>query len=507
MRHPTALVIGAGIGGITAAARLARHGYSVTVVEKNAQPGGRCGRLIRDGHQIDLGATLYLMPEIYARTFADLGCRIEDHLDLRRVDPTYRIHFADGSALALTSDLSAMKAQLEAMEPGSFAGFLRYLEEGCIHYRLAMPHLVDRNFRNLLEFANLKNLYLLFKLKALVKHYANIGNYFNDPRLKAAFTFQDMYMGLSPYKAPALYSFLQYTELAEGIWFPIGGMYSIVEALTGIAERMGVIFHYDAPVRQIKIDGRKATGVCLADGREIQAEVVVANADLAYVYRSLLPDDGTADRLARKRYGCSAVIFYWGLNTRFPQLGAHNLFLAEDYRQSFDPIFEQLTLPDDPSFYVHVPTRTDPSTAPDGCDTFAVAFPVGHIDEAAQQDWATIQKRARQVALRRLAQLGITDLEQHIKFEFVATPDDWQREFNLVNGSTHGLSHDLMQMAYFRPHNRHARYRNLFFVGASTHPGTGIATVLISARLVTERILEEIRQPRRLAVVAPTTPS
>lgn len=491
----SALVIGAGIGGVATAARLARHGYQVTVVEKGAQAGGRCDRLVKDGHHFDTGPTLYLMPEIYAQTFADLGERIEDHLDLHRVDPTYRIYFDDGSTLALTSDLNEMQAQLEAIEPGSFGSFLRYLNEGHLHYTLALPHLVGRSFHNLLEYFSPKTLLLVLRLKLLTRHYDHMGRYFNDRRLKAAFTFQDMYLSLSPYEAPATYSLLQYAELAGGVWFPIGGMARIVDALTAIAAKRGVRFMYNAPVQQIDVNGRQASGVTLADGRQMRADVVLANADLPYVYRHLLPDDGTAGRLERKRYTCSTVTFYWGVDKQYPQLAPHSIFLVSNYRQGFDRVLKDLTLPDDPSFYVHAPARVDPALAPEGQDTLMVVVPVGHINDAAPQDWDAIQKRARQVVLQRLAGIGVSDLDKHIKFEVSYTPRDWQRRYNLTKGSTLGLGHNLMQMGYLRPHNRHARYRNLYFVGASTHPGSGLATVLVSARLTTERILRDVGVP------------
>ena len=499
------LVIGAGVGGIAAAAQLARHGYQVTVVEKNERAGGRCGRLVQNGHHFDTGCTLFLMPELFAQTFADLGERMEDHLDLRRIDPTYRIHFRDGSTLTLSSDLNTMQAQLEAIEPGSFGAYLRYLNEGYRHYKLALTHLVGRNFRSWPEFYNPRNLLLFLRLKGLTKHYDNVGNYFADPRLRATFSFQNVYVGVSPYEAPAVFSLLQYTELADGVWFPMGGIYRVVEALTGIAEKWGSGFLYDAPVVQINVDGRRATGVTLADGRQIRADVVVANADLPYVYHTLLPDDGTAQRLERKKYGCSAVMFYWSLDKRYPQFGPHNLFLAGDDRHSFNQVFKELTLPDDPSFYVHAPVRVDPALAPEGQDTLTTAIPVGHINDAAPQDWAAIQTRARQIVLRRLEEIGVGDLDAHIKSEVSYTPYDWQNRYNLAKGSTHGLSHHLLQLGYLRPHNRHHRYRNLYFVGASTHPGTGMPTVLVSARLATERILQEIGVPQCTSIVAPAT--
>ncbi len=495
MESINVLVIGAGIGGIAVAARLAQKGYKVTVIEKNECPGGRCGHLVVDGHHFDTGPSLFVMPELYAQTFADLGERMEDHLDLRRVDPTYYIHFGDGTCLALTSDLQVMKTQLEAIEPGSFGGYLRYLNEGYQHYRLSLAHLVKRNFCNLLEFYSPKNLLLLFRLKTPIKHYDNIGNYFHDSNLKAAFTFQNMYMGLSPFEASAIFSLLQYTELADGIWFPMGGMRRIIEALMGIAEKWGVQFMFGTPVEQINVDSNRTTGVTLSDGRELQADIVVANADLPYVYRHLLPDDGTADRLERKKYGCSAIVFYWGVEKRYPQLKTHNLFLARYYRQSFDPIFKDLTMPDEPSFYVHAPVRIDPSLAPEGQDTLMVAIPVGHLNDTASQNWKAIQKRAREVILQRLQKVGISDMKEHIKFEYSFTPPDWLSRYNLTKGSTHGLSHHLTQMGYLRPQNRHRKYPNLYFVGASTHPGTGLPTVLVSTLLVTERILQEFGLP------------
>ena len=213
----TAIVIGAGIGGIAAAARLARNGFRVTVIEKNDQPGGRCNQIIRDGHRFDIGPTLFLMPEVFAETYTALGERMEDYLDLRRIDPTYTILFSDGLNLQLTADLHKMQSQLDAIEKDAFDGFLRYIAEGNKHYRVSLEKFVGRNFYNIFQYFSPANLPLLFQLKALKKHYQNIGSYFTDLRLKAAFTFQNMYLGLSPYDAPATYSLLQYTELAGGV--------------------------------------------------------------------------------------------------------------------------------------------------------------------------------------------------------------------------------------------------------------------------------------------------
>src|SRR5574342_1389377 len=277
MQKPTALVIGAGIGGIATAARLARNGYDVTVLEKEATPGGRANQIIHDGHRFDIGPTLFLMPEIWEETFVALGERMSDHLDLKRIDPTYKVHFDDGLQLELTSDMGKMQTQLEKVEKSAFTGFLNYIAEGSKHYKTSVEKFVGRNVYNIFEYFSLGNLPLLFQLKALKKHHANTGRFFRDERLKAAFTFQNMYLGLSPYDAPATYSLLQYTELAEGVWYPMGGMYAGIQALVKIAEKLGVKFVYNSPVKKIKVEGSKVVGAELQDGRELCADIFVGN--------------------------------------------------------------------------------------------------------------------------------------------------------------------------------------------------------------------------------------
>ena len=490
---PTAIVIGAGIGGIATAARLAKNGYEVTVLEKNDTPGGRCNQIIRDGHRFDIGPTLFLMPEVWEETFASLGEKLSDYLDLRRIDPTYKVRFDDGLQLELTSDIGKMQEQLEKVEKTAFTGFLSYIAEGSKHYKISLEKFVGRNFYNIFEYFSLANLPLIFRLKALDKHYRNTGRYFKDERLKAAFTFQNMYLGLSPYDAPATYSLLQYTELAEGVWYPMGGMYAGIQALVKVAEKLGVKFIYDAPVKKIHVGKSKVESVETADGRRLTADIFVGNADLPYIYDQLLPDRVEAKKLIEdKLYTCSTIMFYWGVDKEYPQIAHHNVFLGGDYRASFEKIFNDHTLPEIPSFYVHAPKRTDSAAAPKGQDTLYVLMPVGHLDARTEQDWDALVARARKTVLERLGkEMGATDLESHLKFEIVYQPKTWKERFNLVNGSAFGLSHNFWQVGYLRPHNRHKTFKNMYFAGASTHPGTGLPIVLLSARLTTERILKE----------------
>ncbi len=491
-KKSTVLIVGAGIGGIATAARLAKKGFQVTVVEKCEKSGGRCGQMTLEGHRFDTGSTLFMMPELYAETYIALGENMNEQLDLRRINPTYHLTFQDNSQLRLNSDLHEMMEQVESIEPGSFTRLLHYLAEGRSHYELSLPNVIDRDFRSLGEFINPRMILIFFRLRAMTEHAKYASRFFKSPKLQMAFTFQDMYMGLSPYESPATYSFMQYTELSDGLFFPIGGMYRITESLTAIAEKLGARFLYNTPVEKILVDGDQATGIVLSEGQQLSADIVVANADLGYVYRELLPDDGETKRIDKKEYGCSAVVFYWGLDKQYPQLGPHNLFFSGDYRKGFEDIFKGYRMPDEPNFYIHAPARMDPSAAPSGRDTLYAAIPVGHINERNPQDWTAIQALGRAFILNRLAQLGMTDLEAHIKVEASFGPQDWKQRYNLTRGSAHGLSHKLTQMAYFRPHNRHKRYHNLYFVGASTHPGTGVPTVLVSARLTAQRILIDL---------------
>jgi len=492
MKTKSVIVIGAGIGGLTAAIHLAKRGLRVTVVEKNSRPGGRCDRFSREGHHFDTGPTLFVMPLLYEAEFRALGTSLREQLNLQRVDPTYRLVFDDGSQLALTSDMQSMQKQLETFQPGSFQGMLRYLQEGGRHYQLVLEKLVNREFRNISDLFNLQNIDLIFHLKPLVNHYRNMSAYFDDPRLKSAFTFQDIYTGLSPFEAPATFSMMPYTELAHGVWYPTGGMYRVVESLMNIARNNGVEFVFDSAVERIDTNATNAHRVILADDSRLNADVILANADLPYVYQSLLPQDGMVTKLSRKRYSCSAISFFWGTDKTYPDLGPHTLFLADAYRENFERIDRNLSLPANPNLYIHAPARLDSSMAPNGEDTLIAIVPVGHLSENGEQNWGELRDEARQHVFRRLRTLGITDIESHIKFEETYTPLSWSKRYNLMKGSTHGLSHRLTQMAYFRPSNRHSRYRNLYFVGASTHPGTGIPTAMVSGRLVSKRIMDEL---------------
>lgn len=487
-----AVIIGAGIGGITTAVFLAMNGYAVDVYEKNVAPGGRCSRLVRDGHRFDLGATMLLMPEMYRTVFKSLGLDLEKSIPMSPLKELYKIYFDDGKTLSFTTDKGRMKDQLESIEKGSYLKSERYVSDGYSIYNLSLRELINRNFLNLFQLVNLKNVPVLFKVKAFTPHFKYAKKYFNDPHLLMAYTFQNIYVGQSPFNSPALFSMVPAAELTEGSFFPSGGMFTIAEKLIEKGMEAGVRYHFNSPVKKITVNGKKAKGIMLQDGSEILADIVVANADLPYVYRELLPDSRMSEHLDGLKYTCSAICFHWGIDKQYPQLAHHSVFLSEDYDKGLDSIFREKSVGDNPSFYIQAPAQTDPSAAPPGHDSLSVIVAAGHIDKNFRQDWTELTSKARAAVIKKLKNLGIDDLEDHIKFEIAYTPENWQEACNISRGSVFGsLSHNIFQMAYFRPHNRHDRYRNLYFTGGSTHPGNGIPNVLMSAKLVTERIFHD----------------
>ncbi|KAF1970883.1 phytoene desaturase [Bimuria novae-zelandiae CBS 107.79] len=499
----SAVIVGAGAGGVAAAARLAAAGWDVTVVEKNDFTGGRCSLIKRDGYRFDQGPSLLLLPRLFRETFEDLGTSVEEEgVHLVKCDPNYNIHFHDNVNFKMSTNLPLMKQEIERFEGiDGFERYLSFLQESHRHYEQSVIHVLKKNFYSLLSMARPSFLRYLQTLHPFESIYSRASKYFKTERLRRVFTFASMYMGESPFDAPGTYSLLQYTELVEGIWYPIGGFWKVVEALVEVGKRKGVKFRMNTPVSQIVTQGSRATGVKLASGEVIEADKVICNADLVYSYNNLLPKTSYATSLSKKAASCSSISFYWALDKQFPELSAHNIFLAEHYRESFDNIFKKHLIPDEPSFYVNVPSRVDPSAAPEGCDTIVVLVPVGHLldhdteshrgtQSGATQDWDAMVAIARKTILRTLeARLNIS-LSEHILHESVNTPPSWKEAFNLDRGAILGLGHSFWNVLSFRPKTIHPTIDGLYFVGASTHPGTGVPIVLAGAKIVTEEILK-----------------
>jgi phytoene desaturase len=488
------VIIGGGVGGLATATRLAAAGHRVTVLERNARVGGRASEIRADGYRFDTGPTLLLMPDVYHELFATAGRRLEDYVTLLPMEPNYRVHLGDGRWFDASRDLERMAAGIEQIEPGAGVRLPAFLNDAGYKYRIAREKFVGRNFLHLFQFLTPANLYYLLRTEALANLFQRTHRYVRDERLRLAFTFQTMYLGISPLDAPAIYALLPYTELVEGIWYPEGGIYRLIEAMQRLAEELGAEVRTSAEVTSLRFDGDRVAGVTLANGDAIDADIVVANADLPGAYHRFVPEELRPDfnnaRLRRMRYTASAYMLYLGVDRVYEQLQHHNVFFSADFRANFDAIFRTRRLPAEPSLYVAAPGRTDPTVAPPGHDALMVLVPVPHLARDGV-DWRRDEAAFRGRVYDRLESLGLENLRQHVRLERHFTPVDWRDTYGLTLGAAFGLGHDFMQVGYLRPSNRAKKVRNLYFVGASTVPGTGVPMVIIGARLVAERILHE----------------
>ncbi len=481
------------MGGLAAAIRLAAMGFEVEVFEKNGQPGGRIGRLEAGGFTFDTGPSLLLMTDTYRDLFRFAGRDLDDYVKLVPLDGDYRVTFGDGDYLTTRRTLPEMIAELERIEPGVTPRFYRFLEEACHRYRLGRKEFVERDFERARDFFSPRNLRLLLKTSATSNYYRSISRHFRTEKLRQAFSLQTMYLGLSPFKAPAVYSLLPYTELAEdGLWFPEGGMYALIEAIEKLAHELGVKVHLNSPVEEVVEHKGAARGIRVG-GEEVRADAVLVNADLPYAYRSLLPKSTNRDfRLRRQRknlkYTASAFMLYLGIDRKLDHMLHHNFYLSLRYRENFEQIFGERVLPDDPSFYAVAPSRTEPRMAPEGMESLFVLVPVPHLGDRV--NWARDGEAFKEKVyglLERRCGVG----RGSVVYEKVRTPEDWLSEYNLEEGAAFGLEHGILQVGYFRPPIASKSVRSLYFAGASTQPGTGVPLVTIGAKLAAERIGRE----------------
>jgi phytoene desaturase len=494
---PSAIVIGAGLGGLATAARLAHHGYAVTVLERHEIPGGRAGVWRSEGFTFDTGPSLVMMVEYWQKLFRDLGRRFEDYVTLVQIDPCYRVHFPDGTTHDQSSTLNRLIESCERIEPGVTPRLLQYLAKAGRMYTDGLKF-IGRNMHRVTDMVNLPNLSMLGGTGALGDLQKMVGKYVTDERLKQALSFQTLYLGLSPYESLAIYSLLPYVEIAGGIHYPLGGMHQLPLALERLGGELGVQFRYNAPVQRIERDGDRVRGVVLSSGERLTADVVVTNADLPYAYDKLLGEPYKG--IEEKQFSCSVVLMYVGVDRHYPHLPHHTFVVGRDMRATCEDMFERHRMPDDPPFYVVASSRTDPSQAPPGCENLFVLVlaPSQPRNRSEWIDWSVEGPRVEQQTFERMETLlGMTDLRKHVVTKRLVTPQTFADRYGNLRGEAFGLSHNLMQIGYFRPHNRHATLRNLYFVGQSTHPGCGLPMVLISAECVTERVLEEQRTVRR----------
>jgi phytoene desaturase len=474
-------IIGAGVGGLAVAARLAKDGLEVEVYEKLPACGGRNNLICDGGFKFDTGPSFVLMPDFFKEVFDYCGEEIKDYLDLQVLDTSYKIFYADGEALSVFKDSRRTKEGLECFESGASGQFDKFIRETERIYRIVRPLLYKCvTFKSLADPVYWS---LPGRIRAFESYWSLARKYFKSEKLCYAFTFEAMFMGVSPFTAPAFYSVITYADHAQKVAYPRGGMYQIPLALEKLVKKFGAKIYYQSPVQNIR---RQNGGIVLTCGRdEIKADYVVSNADYAYTQTDLLKR-----RIPDFKYSCSTQLIYLGLKKKLKNLEHHNLFFSADLHKNLDQIFKDKTIPLDPSFYIHLPTVSDASLAPAQKEILYLLIPIPNLQN--HRDALEGHKlRLRKMIFDKINKICSCNLEELIEVERHFNPEDFISRYNIKFGATFGLAHNLTQSAFFRPANRDPRIKNLYYVGASTQPGGGLPVVIAGSRIVAEMIKQD----------------
>ena len=482
------VIVGAGLGGLSAALRLAGAGRKVTVVERESVPGGRNGLLNKDGYSFDTGPTVLTMPDLIQDALSCVGEDIKDWLELIPLDPLYRAFYHDGSTLDVHADTTAMQAEIEkTIGRDEALGYGKYVDFVTKLYKYEMNDFIDRNIDSPLNLVT-PNLAKLVALGGFRRLAPKVNEFLKDPRTQKFYSFQSMYAGVSPQQALAIYAVIAYMDSVNGVFFPKGGMHAVPRALAGAATKHGVEFKYNTTVTSIEHSGGRARAVLTDTGERIECDVVVLNPDLPIAWKELL---GNEPRKVKKLdYSPSCVTLLVGTEKKYDRLAHHNIHFGESWDGVFDELIKKKTLMTDPSFLVTVPTHDDPDLAPPGKSSYYILFPTPNLD--ADIDWKREGSRYREQILRTMEANGYTDFAASIEVEQMTTPLDWQAQ-GMERGAPFASAHTFFQTGPFRPSNIAKGFENVVFAGSGTQPGVGVPMVLISGRLAAERIVGKIK--------------
>jgi phytoene desaturase len=503
----TAIVVGAGFGGLAAAIRLAVKGWRVTVLEKLDAPGGRAYVHRQDGYTFDAGPTIVTAPFMLEELWALAGRRLADDIDLRPMDPFYRIRFADGSHFDYSGDEARMRAEVTRIAPADLAGYEAFLREAEMCYRIGFEKMGSIAYDTLGDL--IRAVPQLVRMRGWRNLHAMVAGHVRDPKLRTVLSFHPLLIGGNPFSVTCIYSLINTLERRYGVHWAMGGTGAIVRGMVSLLERLGGRLRCEAEVQRIDVapqpGGRgRATGVTLAGGERLAADIVVSNADTMWTYRHLIEPQHrrhwTNARIERGRHSMSLFVWYFGTNRRYDDVPHHMMLLGPRYGGLLKDIFKRHRLASDFSLYLHRPTATDPSMAPPGCDAFYVLSPVPHLGSGT--DWSLQAEPYRRAIAQSLSRSVLPDLERHVVTQRMMTPQDFQDRLLSFQGAAFGLEPLLLQSAWFRPHNRSEDIDGLFMVGAGTHPGAGIPGVLMSAQALEAVLPQPGRMPQATPAVA-----
>ncbi|MBN1622462.1 MAG: phytoene desaturase [Endomicrobiales bacterium] len=488
MQKKKIVIVGAGPGGLTAGMLLASRGFDVTVFEREDDVGGRNRSIKSEGYTFDTGPTFLMMQFILEEIFEMTNRKASDYIKIVKLDPMYRLKFDDFEFLP-TNNKETMKKRIKSLFPGNENGLDKFHEKEKVRFEKMYPCL-QLDYSYIYKFFHPNLLKALPYLSLGQSLFNNLGKYFNKEKLKLSFTFQSKYLGMSPWECPAAFTLIPYIEHTYGIYHVIGGLNQISQAMKRVIEEEGGKVVLNARVRELLIESNKTRGVVLENGEKVSADEVVVNADFAYAMANMVRDGVlkkySIKNLKRKKYSCSTFMLYLGVDKKY-DIPHHNIFFAKDYRSNIEDIFNRKKLSDDMSFYIQNACVSDSTLAPNGCSTIYVLVPVANMD--SNIDWDKEKKVYRDKIINEIVRrTEMKDIENHIKFEKVITPDEWQDDYNIFFGATFNLAHGLFQMLYFRPHNKFEELDNLYIVGGGTHPGSGLPTIYESGRISSNMI-------------------
>jgi len=490
------IIIGAGVAGLASAIRLQHAGFQVEIYEKEAIAGGKMHRIEKDGFQFDMGPTIVMMPELYREIFELVGRDPDDYIPMERLDPMYSVYFGSGKQgyFEISSDLVELMKTFEGINEEDAEGFLKYLQQIYERYTVAKNHFLQRPFRRKRDFYNPATLYQALKLKTFDSADKFISKYVQNEQLKQMISFQTLYIGVSPYNGPSLYTMIPMIEFFYGVWFIKGGMYTMAKSMERVFLEMGGKIFYQSPVEEIVIENQVAKGIKV-NGKIIHSDYVLCNADFPYALKNLVTDKKakgkyTDEKIDKMKYSCSCFILYLGMNRKYEELAtAHSFFFGNNLKDNLEDIFNGEKL-NNPSFYVYNASKLDPAMAPEGKDGLYILVPVSDLS-VAKYEWTeeTISHYRAQVFETLREVNGLENIEEDIISETYMTPIDFEKKFNAYNGACFGLRPTLTQSNHLRPQSKAQNCENLYFTGSSTHPGAGVPIVLLSAKIATEELL------------------
>ncbi|MCL3883094.1 phytoene desaturase [Marivita sp. GX14005] len=499
----TAIVIGAGLGGLAAAMRLGAKGYRVTVLDRLDRAGGRGTSILRDGHRFDLGPTIVTVPQLFEELFAACDADFRKEVDLRPLDPFYEIRWPDGTRFTATGDSERMAAEVARLSPGDVAGYRQFLKDSEARYAFGFEELGRRPMNKLMDIV--KVLPTFARLRADRSVYAHAAARVKDERLRMALSFHPLFIGGDPFHVTSIYALVCHLEKAFGVHYAMGGVQAIADAMVRVIRSQSGAVRQGVEVDEITVQNGAATGVRLAGGAHEQADIVVSNADAGHTYTRLLRNlpkrRWTPAKLARKRWSMGLFVWYFGTRgtaMKWRDVGHHTILNGPRYKGLVRDIFMKGRLSDDMSLYLHRPSVTDPGVAPAGDDTFYALSPVPHLGGAHPVDWAREADRYRAMVAAALDKV-IPGFEAHLSASEVFTPEDFRDRYLSPYGAGFSIEPRILQSAWFRPHNISEEARGLYLVGAGTHPGAGLPGVISSAEVLARLVPDAPAAAQRLA--------